>query len=609
MRMIRSSRSLVRLAVLAIAAALCGMLLPAIGHGTTQETYPRGYDEETFLTDRTGQKLKVHLTRPANADGEPVAGEFPVVLHYTYFPTATWEPATRDVMQSVWTLTGFNLAEGLEKLVHQGYVVAHVGLPGAGGSQGHFEFDKHEIGRAGYDVVEWLAHQPWSDGNIGMYGGSGNGIAQLMTAAERPPHLKTIIPAVAYQDLYRDTMYRGGMPALGEIPMIAALALGVWAWQGVDLPTNQDELEYLLDTMVKRITDAQAPPPFLLEWYANPTRSSYWDKYTYDVEKIDVPVWVWATWDDHFTLGSFRTFENVGTEQKMLAVGYHGHSMGPDFDPVAEAGRWYDYWLKGDRSNGIGEQLRDEPVRYYVQEANVWRSATDWPLPETEGRELYASTGSTVPGARGRLDTQPPASGGTNSYLYTPLSSRLGAQNGFLNQGIGGLLPRLPNTDDNTTLTAYNHPTGKIDQRLNAADSATFVGPVLTEDVEVTGEPQATIFASTSSTDTDWVVRIIDVFPDDSTIPQPGYWNLVTTGWLKGTHRDGHHSPVAIPRDEVVEYQIPLFPTSYTFKKGHRIGIQIASADPRNVPNPNLAVNTIHHGEETPTTITLPVRR
>lgn len=597
------------LALVVTVIALLGPMVPAVSADQRPAEYASVQHTETVITDREGEKLKAYLSFPADDSGRRVDGRFPVILHYTYFPAVTWEQLTAPIVQQAWTVLGFNLTEGFDDFVRRGYVVAHVALPGTGGAQGYFTFDKGRIGRSGYDAVEWLGTQSWSTGKVGMFGGSGNGIAQLMTASQQPPHLATIIPAVAFQDLYRDTLYRGGMPALGEAALIAGLGAGIWAWQGNVVPNDLEEVQYLLDTAVDRVIDGGTPPLFLAEWYAHPTKDQYWDNYTYDVDRITVPVWSWGNWDDHFLLGNVRTYQTVATPHRMLAIGANGHSAGPGFDPIVEATRWYDYWLKGDRSNGIGEELRDAPVRYYVKGANTWSTATSWPPADVAAQRRYATSGRTVAGATGALSpTSPGGLLGSDSYVYTPLSSRLGGQNGFLNQGLFGLLPRSPNTEENSTFLAYNNITGQVDQRLNALDSVTYVGPVLGDDVEVTGEPVVTLSASTTATDTDWVVRLIDVYPDDSTVPQPGYWNLVDTGWLKGTHRDGHQQPTAIPVGRPVQYHVDLWPTSYQFKKGHRIGIQIASADPRTLPNLNIAVNTVHRSAAHPTSIELPVR-
>ena len=596
----------------AIAVLACAGTVAAVHPaeaGVATEEYAGVAQFETVITDREGDKLKAYILRPADAHGKPVDGKFPVIMHYTYFPAITWERTTAPVMQPLWTVLGFNLAERFDEFVRRGYVVAHVSMPGAGGSQGHFTWDKKRLGRSGYDAVEWLAKQPWSTGKVGMFGGSGNGIAQLWTAAEKPPHLTTIIPAVAFQDFYRDTMYRGGMPAAGEAALIAGLAAGIWAWQGNGIPDDVDEANYLLETMLKRVTELKTPPPFLLEWYSHPTKDSYWDNFVYEVKDITIPVWSWGNWDDHFVLGNVRLFQEVGSKHKMLTLGANGHSTQPGFDPIHQALRWYDYWLKGKRDNGIAEEMANAPVRYYVRGANEWRTATSWPPSDVDVKRLYADGGAPLKSATGRLSERPPqGNGGSDSYLYTPVSSRLGAQNGFLNQRVPLLMPRKPITDDTSTLLAFNNPTGQIDQRLNAADSVTYVGPVLDRDVEVTGEPKVTLRASSTATDTDWVVRLVDVYPDGSVVPQPGYWNLVETGWLKGTHRNGHRNPVPIPPGKTVTYEIDVWPTSYLFKKGHRIGLQIASADPRTLPNLTPALNTVHRSGASPTFVEVPVR-
>lgn len=602
---VQSRRTFLFTTAASIAATM--LTVPRAVAAPIAESFPAVEHSEGVVTDREGDKLKAYFVSPADADGARAPGKFPVVLHYTYFPALTWEELTAPIVQQVWTTAGFNLTEGSVDLARRGYVVAHVALPGTGGGQGHFTFDKGRIGRSGYDTVEWLAQQPWSSGKIGMFGGSGNGIAQLMTANERPPHLATIIPAVAFQDLYRDTMYRGGMPALGEAALVAGLAAGIWAWQGNTLPTDPDELQYELETYLKRATDGGTPPPFLLEWYAHPTKDAYWDNFTYALDNIDIPVWVWGNWDDHFLRGSVETYKNVPTPERMLAIGANGHSTGPGFDAISEAARWYDYWLKGDSSNGIGDELRKASVRYFDKGSNNWKNATSWPPTDTT-HKLYATGDPSLPPAQGSLSNTPATADGSHQYLYTPASSRLGAQNGFLNQGVPGLLPRNPSGADHDNPAAYNNPTGHIDQRLNAPDAATYLGPELTEDVEIAGEPSVTLFATTTATDTDWVVRLVDVFPDSSTAPQPGYWNLVDTGWLKGTHRNSHTQPETIPPGQSVEYRVEMLPTSYTFKKDHRIGLQIASADPRTLPNLTPATNTVQFGPQQPTRIELPTR-
>jgi putative CocE/NonD family hydrolase len=139
----------------------------------------------------------------------------------------------------------------------------------------------------------------------------------------------------------------------------------------------------------------------------------------------------------------------------------------------------------------------------------------------------------------------------------------------------------------------------------------TFASEPLTRDTEVTGPITARLFASTTARDTDFVIKVVDVFPDDSTTPQPGYWNHVSTGNIKGTFRSykgRYATATAIPTGKVVQYEIQARPTSYLFKKGHRIAFIISSAlVPKLMPNTLPAQVTIFHSAQYPSSVTLPI--
>jgi putative CocE/NonD family hydrolase len=602
----RADRNGRRLLAMILVGVAVGVLAPtASADGGPSAIYPHVGYEKVVVPDRFGDGLLGYLELPADASGKPIAGRFPVVLHYTYFPALTWERSTGPLVQQFWTAIGFNLAQGFGRLVRHGYVVANVAPPGTGGSQGPFTFNTtNNMALAGYDVVEWLARQSWSNGKIGMYGGSGNGIAQLMVAALHPPHLATIIPAVAFDDLYSDVLYKGGVPSLGDAAIIQALALAIFAYDGTQIPENGQQAEFMLQTLLKRV--GQTPPPYLAEWYAHPLKTSFWDPYIYDPTKIDIPVWSWGNWDDYFLLGNVDVFKRANTPDRMLTLGYDGHSMGPGFDPIAQAARWYDYWLKGEASNGIAQQLREDPVNFYVQRQNAWRPTTDWPPPQASAQQLFLTGGRTVPPAVGGL-AEAPDRAGEDGYLTTPLSLDLSNQDGMNAQGIDGLIPRAPNTSQNETLGAYNNPTGHMDQRLNASASVTYLSAPLAHPVTIAGQPSFVLYAKSSASDTYWIVKLIDVFPASSTTPQPGYWNLVDTGQLEGTHRDGDTQVVPIPPGQTVRYGITMEPTAYQFSAGHRIGVQISSSDDRDLPNPNIAFNQVQFGQATPSAVTLPV--
>jgi hypothetical protein len=264
---------------------------------------------------------------------------------------------------------------------------------------------------------------------------------------------------------------------------------------------------------------------------------------------------------------------------------------GPGFDVDAEALRWWDRWLKG-IDNGID---REPTFRYYTKQDFHWHSAGDFPVPGTAFTAYHA-------GPAGTLSTSASDPSGSDSYVYDPAQGRANGQQGFLPPG-----QVKPNRPENDNIVSYNEPLGPGDQRLDSFDALNYLTEPLTTDTEVTGPVTMDLVASTTAEDTDFVINVIDVFPDgapSATGPQPGYWNLAVHGQLKGTHRNGYVRSEPIPPGEQITYHIELQPTSYLFRAGHRIGAQIESADAsRSLPNPNPAVVTVFHSS----TLTLPV--
>jgi putative CocE/NonD family hydrolase len=283
-----------------------------------------------------------------------------------------------------------------------------------------------------------------------------------------------------------------------------------------------------------------------------------------------------------------------------MGLNSHESPGGADgFAPTTEALRWFDYWLK-DNDTGIKQELSTSRFRYYLNRGFVWKSAPTYPIPGTAYTPVYL-------GAKGTLSFSRPAASGSDKYLYTPLSLK-----GVTEMSRDLVNPFNPNSPTNDTLLNNNLTTG--DQRLlTGPDTVTYISAPLDHDVEATGPITATLFAKTTASDTDFVFKLIDAYPAQlqGSGPQPGFWDLVTMGNLKGTFRSykdrfAHQAP--IPTGNVVQYDIEGKPMSYLFKKGHRVAVTIESSDsPRLLPNPNPAVVTILHTPQYPSEITLPI--
>jgi putative CocE/NonD family hydrolase len=240
-------------------------------------------------------------------------------------------------------------------------------------------------------------------------------------------------------------------------------------------------------------------------------------------------------------------------------------------DYLAEMTRWWDRWLRG-IENGVTDE---PPVTVFVQ-GGGWRNERAWPIDRTRSETLFLD--ASVPDA-GELAAAPQVEDAAVEYRGDPT---VGTCAGLWDP----------------TGTGLGFP---IDQGPDDLRSVTFTGAALAEDLEITGSPDAIVYLAVLEGDElNLVVKLCDVAPD-------GRSTLITTGWLRGTHRESHAAPTRIPIGEMIEYRVPLWATSYRVPAGHRVRASVACADfPRIWPtrtNPLIRVAT---GEATPSRIELP---
>jgi hypothetical protein len=598
-----------------VAAILGGLVLATgVSAATTDATaaadtgtYSGQVNETVHVPTRYGDKLTIELEFPA-VDGKKAPGKFPVIACLCYITNVD----TIGVNVSPLPDSAFARA---------GYVAATVRVAGSGTSEGGpWDLSNTKWQQENYDAIEWLGTQSWSTGKVGTIGESGNGMSQIFTSQLKPPHLTTMIPTAAGADSY-DTLVPGGMISL----QILAFACGIpgaatTAANGLPIPAlnssipplTPQELAYLVEANLKKVGTANVKPfcPLLDGWYNHPTRDAFWTGAPLSkVQDVTIPTWAWSGWDDIFRRAVPNLYKTVGSSQKMLTMGLNSHESpggGDGFDQTTEALQWFDHFLKG-KDNSVTQQIASQGFRYYLNRGFVWKSAPAFPIPGTSYTPFYFGNGSTTPLASGSLSSDKSTAGGANNYLYTPLSMK----------GLGTELtddlvnPFDPNNPTNDTLLNNNLTDG--DQRLDLGpDTVTYVSQPLAQDTEVTGPITATLFAKTTSADTDFVVKLNDVFPDTlQSNVQPGFWKLVTSANIKGTFRtyqDNYAKETPIPTGQAVRYDLEGQPTSYLFQKGHRIAITVSSSDaPRLMPNLNSAAVTILHGPQYPSEITLPV--
>ena len=356
---------------------------------------------------RDGTILRADITRPSDP------GKFPVILQRT--------PYNKQA--------GFEGGKGIPEFYGtRGFVVVVQDVRGRFGSDGDFypyRDDGAGINQDGYDTVEWLAKQPWSNGKVGTFGGSYTGSTQYLNAISRPPHLKTMFVREAPAEYYQEHIYRGGAFELGTMmgfSRFVTLANISKLVKEEDVPRYKEILES---------ADANAeywyeqlplfPTPYLVglsdwynDWLDNPIDGPYWDAFNIQKkhDQIEVPAYHLGGWFDLFLMGTLKNYTGIktqgGTEtarsNQRLIIGPWEH--GPlnvenqfageyDFGPKAPLKvddlqlPWFDQWLKG-KDTGI---LDDPPVRIFVMGRNEWTNHSDWPIPGTKYSNFYLHDG------------------------------------------------------------------------------------------------------------------------------------------------------------------------------------------------------------------------
>ncbi len=424
----------------------------------------------------------------------------------------------------------------------------------------------------GYDTVEWAAKQPGSNGKVGMIGGSAMGITANQASITAPPHLVAMYVMVAPASAYQHAVYTGGV--------LRKETNEQWlARQGAN-DALAVTFQHYRDDGYLNIREGR------LHW-----------------EKVQVPVYNWGGWYDIFAQGNIDNFAGLQSRGGGLALGNQKLTMGPwahgqveevKYPPNSapdqrEALRWFDYWLKG-ASNGI---MDEPPVKYYVMgdttdpkaPGNEWRTAVAWP-PPSKLTSFFLQPGSKLSEA---IVNEAKSN---NVYQYDPKNPV---------PTVGGAL--------------LFGKKGPMDQRAigERKDVLKFVTAPLDAPVEVTGRVTVELWAESDCPDTDWMAKLVDVYPD-------GTERLVLDSALRARFREEFDKEVFMKKGEVYKFKLDLWSTSLIFNKGHRIAVHISSSnDPRFDPNPNtgkpmradnetrVATNTIHHSRAYPSRILLPV--
>jgi hypothetical protein len=556
---------------------------------------------EVIVERNVAAKMRDGVTLRADVYRPKADGKFPVLLVRTPYDK------TNE--------TGFGM-----KGAARGYVVIAQDVRGRFTSEGEFYTFKNES-EDGYDTVEWAAGLPYSNGKVGMFGGSYVGATQFLAAIAKPPHLAGIAPTVTASNYHDGWTYQGG-------------AFEQWfneSWStGLAMNTMRRRAEEssalgwtkilpLRDFPVLEAPSAVGIAPYFRDWLAHPDYDAYWKQWSIEdhYANIQVPVLSFAAWYDIFLGGSLKNYVRLKTEGgtdaakhgQRLVVYVGGHAGGSasrrvgalDFGeklPIDEDEmtlRWYDWLLKG-QANGVE---REKPVKIFVMGKNEWRDEDDWPLVRAKSMRYYLhSTGSGANGLAGNgiLSTVAPGEEKADQYVYDPADA-------------------VPTIGGPLCCGALPTGIGPEDQRPaeTRADVLVFTTPAFAKDFEVTGPVTLDLYVSSSAVDTDFTGMLVDVWPN-------GFAQNLTSGILRMRYRNSQEKPELANPGETYHITVDLWGTSNVFLTGHKLRLEVSSSNfPRFDRNLNTgeiqargtrmikATNVIYHDKAHPSALILPV--
>jgi putative CocE/NonD family hydrolase len=502
----------------------------------------------------------------------------------------------------------------------RGYAYVFQDVRGRHESDGRWEPFRDDE-RDGYDTVEWAAKQPWSDGKVAMQGGSYLGQNQWRAAQAAPPSLVTIFPSVASTSIYHDWITLNGAWRLsfnfgwGPVRQESRIMQnpGVHTVEGLHAIHYDEVQQHLPLHTMQEVVGRRAK--FYDDWLANPDYNEYWKPLNVEevFAKIAVPVHTFGGWFDIFSQGTLRGYVGMSTKGPTerirrgsnIVIGAWGHGSSQktgdiDFGAAAHVNelalqlRWYDYWLKG-IDNGLAAE---PPVKLFLMGRNEWVFENEYPVARTDYRPLYFASGGNANTDRGdgRLTWNKPSGSSTaDRFRYDPNDP-------------------VPSVGGNNCCGTPT-PAGPRDQRTieSRRDVLVYTSEPLAQELEVTGPVKVVLHASSNVPDTDFVAKLVDVYPDGTS------YNMAE-GIVRARYRDGVAAPSPLTQDKVYRFEIDLVGTSVAFLKGHRLRVHVTSSHfPQFDRNPNTGVRfgttkevrvaeqTVFHDAERPSHILLPV--
>ena len=506
--------------------------------------------ENTWIPMKDGVRLAATLYMP---DGAKPGEKFPALLEYLPYRKDDGT-APRDYPMHAY-------------FARRGYVTARVDIRGFGASEGvppEREYSEQEQ-IDGEQVISWLARQPWSNGNVGMFGISWGGFNALQMAMRHPPELKAIIAVDATAELFHDDVhYVDGIAHVDEFELNMDMAQG---WTGApDYPINENVLGPKMES-----------PPWSLLYLKHQHDGPFWRSPVRPYGEITIPCFLIGGLLDGYRDSVTDMLRETTKAPVKAILGPWNHTFpdeavpGPQVEWRDQAVRWWDYWLK-ERDTGV---LQDPKLVVYMRHwyppdpslPNIpgeWRREDVWPPRNARNLELFPQSNHTL--------GYPAGASTVHQLKYVPT---IGVEAGFW---WGELLS---------------------DTRPVDAFSLVYDSAPLKEDLAILGSPLAHLRVSTTAPLADWFARLSDVAPDGSV-------TQITGAGRNGAHRESFSEPRDLEPGRVFPLEIDMHVTSWIFPKGHRIRLSISNALwPMMLPTPYAMTTSLELGANS-SRLTLP---
>ncbi|MAZ45321.1 MAG: X-Pro dipeptidyl-peptidase [Gammaproteobacteria bacterium] len=552
-------------------------------------------DRNVMVDMRDGISLASDIYRPS------VEGKYPVLVHRI--------PYNKSMMHYIGSQM-LNPIIGVEN----DYVVIIQDCRGCFASEGVMTPYTQEADD-GYDTIEWAAQQPWSNGRVGIYGSSYMGITCLQATLAAPPHLQAAMSYLTGSNLYDGWVYSGGALELG-FNMGYTQGKAGQAIQRLDLDdenksrlmeelktsgSNRAQLSEYLPLNDAPILRERELLPYWHEYLEHNEYDDYWKRMDIvaRIEEVKAPIMQIAAWYDQFLKGHLDLNTALKHHSNPTIRDNHRFIIGPwdhnsyeghrltwagerNFGPKALSGvmavsdlviQWFDYWLK-DKNSSLMESPR---VRYFMMgDTNEWLQTTTWP-PTSKEKILYLDSNGSANTRHGdgKLSHSAPGKlSQSDTYIYDPKYPvpTVGGRTFSLAAGGSGVQDQ-----------------SEVEER---ADILVYTSEKLEKQIKIAGNILVKLWISSDGEDTDFTGKLVDVEPN-------GYCAVIADGIIRARYRNSFEKPEFLVPDQPTYLEVDLWDVAYTFKKGHRIRLEVSSSSfPRFSRNANSRIQPEFAKEE-----------